>query len=118
MSLPEAISLLCASWARKRRAEPALLNSLQSLLLQNPINGASGNDDGPALPVGISFFDSLLRLFDDAGDKVERWLVYMIAAQVLPMNREGVEAILSSGLAQRAASQWAGRGRQLTKNRA
>lgn len=106
MSLQEAISSLCASWERKRR-DKSVLKDLLSLSRQKKLNGEFGNGD-TAIPSTIGYFDSLLQLLDPQ-DKIGRWLLYIIAAQVLPMNREGVQAVLSSGLARHAAAQWADR---------
>ena len=105
MSAQEALSSLRAHWARKQR-DPVLLDRIGSLIEPSAPGRlpASGRDID--VPQSFDAFYPVLDQLRGGREKRARWLVYMIAAQVLQMDREDARAILSSGDADIALAKW------------
>jgi hypothetical protein len=100
MTAPEALGWLRARRGRGETAAADLCDRIEERL-----------GGGPApRPLSFGSFYPALRDLRGPGASQDRWVLYMLAAHVLPLDRPGVPAILSSGRADRAAREWADRG--------
>jgi hypothetical protein len=102
MSATEALARF-RSLSTKRERHEAYFRRFASRL-EDHLRG-----HGPRRSLTFGAFHPVLRRLRGDGAKLERWLVYMIAAQSLELDRDGVAPILSSGRAELAVKEWTAR---------